>query len=187
MRGVPPLRQADMIWAGTALAACLASLICLPVEDGLTSAALALLMVAIGRTDGRSYHIPDGLNLASFGLGLVYCGLGGREWAAALMMALVCSGLFYGLRAIWVMWRGVEALGLGDVKLAAVAGLWLEPLPFVCAVEGAVGLALVMLVFRARARGRSLRQQRRVAFGAAFAPMIWLAWFGQEIYTGFGF
>ena len=182
MREGPPLRQADMIWAGTALAACLVAFVCLPVWDGVAGAALALLMVAIGRTDGRSYHIPDGLNLASFGLGLVYCGLGGREWATALIMALVCSGVFYGLRAIWLMWRGVEALGLGDVKLAAVAGLWLEPLPFVCAVEGAVGLALVMLALRARARGRSLRQQKRVAFGAAFAPMIWMAWFGQNIY-----
>ena len=184
MIGLRLSRRVDFIWLGGALLAGSASLMLVAGPQGWFGAALALVMAAIARTDARSYRIPDMLSLAAFVLGILRFG---SDWAH-LWLAFSCSfgvaALFFALRQVWWSLRGIEALGLGDVKLAAVAGLWLEPLDIVWAIEGAVVLALVLMLVRARSRGRSLARQRRVAFGAAFAPMIWCVWFGAAVAGG---
>jgi len=61
---------------------------------------------------------------------------------------------------------------LGDVKLAGVAGAWLDWLTIPIAVEIAAVAALAAYVMR----GRSVDPMTRLPFGLFFAPGIWLGW-----------
>ena len=101
-----------------------------PGADGLFGAFLAALMLAIAVTDCRRYIIPNELTAAAFALALLRAGTVGPDagWAAcsgppsrAAAVALPFLALMIGYRR----WRGRDGLGLGDVKLAAVAGAWL--------------------------------------------------------------
>jgi leader peptidase (prepilin peptidase)/N-methyltransferase len=65
-------------------------------------------------------------------------------------------------------------MGLGDVKLAAVAGVWLDSgdLPAVdIAALSALASALV-----GRLRGSEWSLAAKLPFGAFFAPAIWICW-----------
>ena len=64
-------------------------------------------------------------------------------------------------------------MGLGDVKLAAVAGVWLDWafLPLVVEIAALSGLAAALY---ARLRGDGLDLKGRLPFGAFFAPAIWI-------------
>jgi len=73
-----------------------------------------------------------------------------QPWWAGIATGLVIGGLFLGLGLVGSWLAGTEALGLGDVKLAACIGLFLGPLPslgamvvaFATAGAAAVGIAL---------------------------------------------
>ena len=120
-----PLQQAML--AGVLLAIVGTSLVAAPGPDGLTGALLGALMLAIAVTDARRYLIPNELTGAAAALALVRAAAIGPDagWYAvlwtvgqALAIALPLLGLMAGYRAL----RGRDGLGLGDVKLAAVAG-----------------------------------------------------------------
>src|SRR5215468_1867388 len=101
---------------------------------GAWGAGLAVLMVAIAAVDARRFIIPDELTAAALALGLAYAAVADAEmWAQALA---------------WAVWRGREGIGLGDVKLAAVAGVWLDwsliPVAIEIAAVTALGAYLMM-------------------------------------------
>jgi leader peptidase (prepilin peptidase)/N-methyltransferase len=62
----------------------------------------------------------------------------GITWRLALIGAVFNAAVFWGLRWLISRLKGREAMGLGDVKLVAVAGVWLGPwaLPWIMAVGG---------------------------------------------------
>ena len=66
-------------------------------------------------------------------------------------------------------------MGLGDVKLAAVAGAWLEWVDLPIAVDIAAISALAAALIR-RVRGDGFDPQAKLPFGAFFAPAIWICW-----------
>jgi leader peptidase (prepilin peptidase)/N-methyltransferase len=148
---------------------------------GAWGAALALLMVAIAAIDARRFIIPDELTAAALALGLVYAAVEDAEiWAQALawsvLRGMVPALAFLGVRAAYRRWRGREGIGLGDVKLAGVAGVWLDwptiPIAIEIAAVAALGAYLVMhLYFR-----RNVRSTTRLPFGLFLAPAIWIAW-----------
>ena len=78
--------------------------------------------------------------------------------------------------------RGREGLGLGDVKLAAVAGAWVDwpLLPLVVEVAAVSGLSLAL--FRAVREGRTPRGDMRLPFAVGLAPAIFLGWQMQHFY-----
>jgi leader peptidase (prepilin peptidase)/N-methyltransferase len=88
---------------------------------------------------------------------------------------------FQVLRAGYRRLRGREGLGLGDVKLAGVAGAWLDWTMMPVAVEIAALSALVAYLLRVWIRRRPLRAAGRLPFGLFLAPAIWLSWLLQEI------
>jgi leader peptidase (prepilin peptidase)/N-methyltransferase len=95
--------------------------------------------------------------------------------AAALSGAL---GLL-AIRKAYSVLRGREGLGLGDVKLAGVAGAWtgfagLTPvLLFAC-------LAAIAAVLVMTARGKqAITGATPIPLGATLAPAIWLVWLLQ--------
>ena len=82
---------------------------------------------------------------------------------------------FLGFRAAYRALRGLEGMGLGDVKLAAVAGVWIDWafLPLVVEIAALSGLAAALF---AHLRGDGFDLKGRLPFGAFFAPAIWICW-----------
>src|SRR5260370_24877376 len=114
---------------------------------GAWGAGLAVLMIAIAAVDARRFIIPDELTAAALALGLAYAAVEDSEvWAQALAWAVlrgvVPALAFPGVRAGYRRWRGREGLGLGDVQLAGVAGVWLDWPTIPIAIEIAAGAAL---------------------------------------------
>src|SRR5262249_51555256 len=107
-----------------------------PNWRGAFGAALALLMLAIAVSDFRHFIVPNELTGMAFLVGLVAAALyGDPPWAQAVLMSVVraiATALpFLALMWFYKWWRGRPGLGLGDVKLAAVAGVWLDWLTIV--------------------------------------------------------
>jgi leader peptidase (prepilin peptidase)/N-methyltransferase len=162
-----------------ACAAILASLWAAPGLDGAAGACLACLMLAIAVSDWRRYRVPDRLNalaLALRGLDIAISPDGPRGEAAldALARAVVTFAAFYLFRAVYGWARGREGLGLGDVKLAGVAGAWVDwrLLPWIVEAAALFGLALAL----ARGRRFGLKADSRLPFAVGLAPAIWLGW-----------
>jgi leader peptidase (prepilin peptidase) / N-methyltransferase len=161
-----------------------ASVVLVPDSRGLWGAGLAVLMVAIAAVDARLFIIPDELTAAALLLGLAYAAVQDTDiWLQALAWSVARGAapalVFFGVRAGYRRWRGREGIGLGDVKLAAVAGVWLDwatiPIAIDIAAVAALGAYLIFfLCFR-----RAVRRTTRLPFGLFLAPAIWLAWIAE--------
>jgi leader peptidase (prepilin peptidase) / N-methyltransferase len=77
-------------------------------------------------------------------------------------------------------WRGREGLGLGDVKLAAVAGVWLDWPAIPVAIEIAALTALAVYATGHILGRRRIHAATRLPFGLFLAPAVWLAWLLQS-------
>jgi leader peptidase (prepilin peptidase)/N-methyltransferase len=115
-----------------------------------------------------------------------------QDWDAAvtgvgtaLLRGAVLGMCFLALRAFYYRFRGRQGIGLGDVKLAAVAGVWLEWTTIPIVVEIAAVAALAGVAIRQRARGRPLRALALLPFGLFLAPAIWLGWLLQATSLAF--
>ena len=161
-----------------------------PGLPGFLGAGLALLMVAIAVIDVRHFIIPNELNAAALALALINAaalapGTIAESLAEALLRGAATFLLFFALRIAYRRLRGREGMGLGDVKLAFVAGVWLGWTLIPLAIEIAAAAALLAyLTWRALAK-RPLEPTVLLPFGLFFAPAIWLAWFiGAAIAAG---
>ena len=170
---------------GVASVAVVVSVIVAPGLAGLLGAALALDVIAIAAIDARRFIIPDELTLAALALGIVNAGL--DPWpdgwsaisaaiGAALLRGAVLAGCFFALRALYARVRGREGIGLGDVKLAGAAGVWLAWTTIPVAIEIAALAALAVYVARQLVGGRAISATARMPFGLFLAPAIWLGW-----------
>jgi leader peptidase (prepilin peptidase)/N-methyltransferase len=106
----------------------------------------------------------------------------GEALAASILRAAAMAGFFYLFRLAYRRWRGREGMGLGDVKLAAVAGAWVDwaLLPFVIEFAALSGLALAFL--RARRAGQGLRADAKLPFAVGFAAAIFVGWQYQRFF-----
>ena len=157
------------------------SLVAAPGLPGLFGAALGLLMIAIAIADARAYLIPDRLTLAAFLLGLAYAAAKGIEnmpeaIAIAAMQGFVLALAFFALREIYRRLRHRQGIGLGDVKLAAVAGAWLDWTLIPAAIEIAALSALFAYIASQLVLRRRLQATAKLPFGLFFAPAIWICW-----------
>jgi leader peptidase (prepilin peptidase)/N-methyltransferase len=162
-----------------AVCAVSASFVAAPGWTGADGAALAVLVLAIAVIDRRSFIIPDPLNAAAFIAGILALAVQTEAPGAianGLVRAAVMFGVFFVFRVGYRKLRGREGMGFGDVKLAAVAGVWLNwiDLPIVVDVAALSALAAALLV-RAPGKGRTLTE--KLPFGLFFAPAIWICWF----------
>jgi leader peptidase (prepilin peptidase) / N-methyltransferase len=131
---------------------------------------LCILCAAIAWIDVRDGIIPDWLNLAVAALGLVRIMMTGDLTAAceALGEGIIIGGVFWLLRRLYFAYRGIQGLGLGDVKLLAAAGIW----------AGIVGIPMVLLIGTVTAlacagvmqlSGRALTGRTSLSFGPFLA------------------
>ena len=100
----------------------------------------------------------------------------------ALLRGAVLALLFLGLHLIYRRLRGRDGIGLGDVKLAGVAGVWLDWLTTTLAIEIAALAALAFFAVWHFAGGRAVSVTTRVPFGVFLAPAIWLAWLIEAVF-----
>lgn len=157
-----------------------ASLILLPNAQGVVGGALAFLMIAIAFVDARRFIIPNELTAATLAVGFLHAAMqedgSVREaLVGAALRGLVLAFAFFSLRFLYHRIRGQHGLGLGDVKLAGVAGVWLGWWVLPVAIEIAALAALLVYATRLL-RGRAPDRSLKLPFGLFFAPAIWIGW-----------
>jgi leader peptidase (prepilin peptidase)/N-methyltransferase len=152
-----------------------------PGPNGVLGAGLALIMVAIAVIDYRSFIIPNWLNAAGLGLGLVHAAVQEPEAMLSVIQVAVIRGVvlavvFLTLREVYARVRNRQGIGLGDVKLAGVAGVWLDWSMLPIVVELAAFTAISSYALQQYLLGRSMVALDRLPFGFFFAPAIWICW-----------
>jgi leader peptidase (prepilin peptidase)/N-methyltransferase len=180
-------RIAQTAFAIVAVAAAVASIVAAPDARGICGGCLALLMGAIALHDARRFIIPNLLNAAAFVLALAHAvaldpGAPAEQVVPALARAALAAGVFLAIKLGYRWARGREGLGMGDVKLAGVAGAWLDWFGILVAVELAVLAALGVHLARLAMRKRPLRAAGALPFGLYLAPAIWVAWLVQTVW-----
>ena len=166
------------------IAAVAASFAAAPNLRGALGAALAVVAAVIAVVDSRSLTIPDAANAAAAAFGLASRAIGGGDpgaaIAAALVRAFAMAALFLAFQAAYRRLRAREGMGLGDVKLAAVAGLWLDAADLLIAIDIACFAALAFALVSRLGPGRAPQAATKLPFGAFLAPSIWLCWLFAE-------
>jgi leader peptidase (prepilin peptidase) / N-methyltransferase len=173
--------RAQVQMACVAVIGAVVSIVVAPDLRGVLGALLAWVMLAIALTDARLGIIPDEWNAAGLTLAVLNAVLQNPDTMVEAMAAAVLRGgalalLFLGLRVAYRGLRGRDGIGLGDVKLAVVAGAWLSWLTIPIAVELAALAGLATYLVRRYWLGRALQLHSRLPFGLFFAPAIWLGW-----------
>jgi leader peptidase (prepilin peptidase)/N-methyltransferase len=179
-------RIARAAFALASLVAALASIVAAPGARGILGACLAILMGAIALYDARYFVIPNVLNAVALVLALAHAAAlepdaAMAQIAMALARAAAAGGTFLAIKLAYRWLRGREGIGMGDVKLAAVAGAWLDWFAILVAVEIAVLTALGAYLLRGVLARRPLRATSAMPFGLYLAPAIWAAWLVQTI------
>lgn len=99
------------------------------------------LLLTLAVTDWERMVLPDALTLPGTALGLALAGpRSDLDLLTSAAGALLAATVLFSLRALWLRFRGVEAVGLGDVKLLLLIGAFLGP----PAALGAVVLAAAL-------------------------------------------
>lgn len=144
---------------------------------------LATLLAVLALVDLSHRYIPDGctLGVAALGLALSLAGLS-IPWKEGVLAALLLGGCTGLLRLGATRVLGREALGLGDVKLFAAAGLWVG--------LGGAGMlllasALTGLLFHL-IRRRQVEAGPEIPFGPCIALALYLlaVWFAPSAASG---
>ena len=153
----------------------------------LIAAGFTLALVVLFFTDWDHQLLPDAVTLTGFATGLAVAWINpflgpGPGWSrlwAAVGGAALGSGLLWGVGALYGKLRGVEAMGMGDVKMMAMVGAFAGPVGvlftiFAASLGGAaIGLLLIPV------RGRNL--QDKLPFGCFLAPAALVALlFGRQ-------
>jgi leader peptidase (prepilin peptidase)/N-methyltransferase len=162
------------------------SLLVAPGAEGLLGALLAALMLAIAATDATSYRIPNELTATALALALLRAWTIGPEAGAQAVLWTALRALAVALPLLTLMllyrrWRGRDGLGLGDIKLAGVAGAWLDLMTVALAIELAALSAIGAYAINAVMRRRPLSATAFLPFGLFLAPAIWLGWLGTTV------
>jgi leader peptidase (prepilin peptidase)/N-methyltransferase len=192
-------RDAGMAMRGTVLAILILgaiagglSFVVSPDLRGAFGTALAVLMLAIAVSDFRRFIVPDALTGSAFVLGLIFAGLFDEPPLAhalttCLLRAAATALPFLALMLIYEWWRGRPGLGLGDVKLAAVAGAWLDWLTIVAVIEVAALAALAAYAVWRYVLHRPIVATTPLPFGLFLAPAIWAGWLAEAALARYQF
>ncbi len=151
------------------------------ITAGILGGFLGFSMLLIAAIDSRVMLIPDALSWPAIPIGILAgVALGQRGLLDVLrdngVAALAAGGSLLAVRAAYMRLRGVEGLGLGDIKLAAATGTWvgLELLPITCLLATCGALAAVII--KSIARGDKLQMKTAIPFGSFIALATLVSW-----------
>ena len=137
---------------------------------------LGLILTEAALCDLRWLWLPDRLTLPLLLIGLALP-VSSAELLQALLGVALAGVLFGGLRWAFSRWRGVEALGLGDVKLAATMGAWLGPDRFILSVVIAAISAIAVTLIAGRFHP-ARPSEPQIPFGAYLSAALFGVWVG---------
>lgn len=146
------------------------------------SCVLGWAMLAIALYDARHFIILDILCLPAIpaGLGVVWiltpAAFTNQRVMEHLAAAILAAGGFYLIRFLYFQVRKREGLGLGDVKLAAVAGAWTGLQGISTVILLACFGAFCFVLYQRVAVNKQMTATTVLPFGAFLAPAIWLVW-----------
>lgn len=150
-------------------------------REAIAYSVMVSLLVACGGTDFELGIIPDKITLPGIVVGLVFSFtlLSARFASSPLLRsfigALVGGGLLLGIALMYKLIRGIEGMGMGDVKMMAMIGSFLgAKLALVTILIAALGGAIVGVLL-ILGKGKGLRQS--LPFGVLLAPSAILALF----------
>ncbi len=156
----------------------------LVIQYGLTVTAggyfvfCAALLVIIW-IDIHHQIIPDVISLPGIVLGLLFSFINPLvTWSDSLIGILAGGGLLYSIALLYLLWRKVDGMGGGDIKLLAMIGAFLgwQSLPFVIFASSLSGTIIGLLAMIKQKKGG----QTRIPFGP-FLSLSALCWiFFQE-------
>ena len=144
----------------------------------IASFVLGTAMLAITVFDARAFRIPDAISIPMIPAGLLAAytlGASSETLLEHAAYAAIAAAAFYGLNFAFRRIRGRDGLGLGDVKLVAVAGAWTGPGTAIVILAAAVTAIAVVLLSAVR-DGREVTRDDAIPFGVFLAPAIWLVW-----------
>jgi leader peptidase (prepilin peptidase)/N-methyltransferase len=164
------------------------SLIAASGAEGLLGAMLGVCMLAIAVADYRRFIIPDELTVTAMALALLRAAVQepNAAWQAVgwtIVSALLVAAPLFGLGLAYRWWRGRDGFGLGDIKLAAVGGAWLDVVTVLIVIEFAALAALAAYFLNAAIRERRLSKTAFLPFGSFLAPAVWFGWLGEALVT----
>jgi leader peptidase (prepilin peptidase) / N-methyltransferase len=124
--GAPISWRYPLVEALTAVLFATAGLAFGPTLEGVVAAALLAALLAITVIDLEHQIIPDVISLPGILAGfLANLATGRVSWVESLIGAVVGAGLFVVIAVVGSWWAGQEAMGGGDIKLAAMLGSFL--------------------------------------------------------------
>jgi leader peptidase (prepilin peptidase)/N-methyltransferase len=185
-------------------------------QEAAKGCVLSFLFVGLTFTDAETHLLPDAMTLPGLGMALIFSffvtvpgpafsifplhfqgsitlfqlsfHLALRSLANSMMGAILGSGVLYLIGWVYLKLRKVEGMGLGDVKLMAMAGAFFGPtltIFVLCTASllgGAFGVCILFTVFRKRLA------RHRKRHGNHSAPRAWrsaqIAMHGLEIPFG---
>lgn len=138
-------------------------------------AGFCLSMLVIMLIDYDHQIIPDAITLPGTVLALALVAWTEPTWLEALIGAVLGAGFLYAIGELWYRLRKVEAMGGGDVKMAAFFGALLGWQGMLLTIFlGSFLGALAGSILMARGKGG---MQTMLPFGTALAPSAVLALF----------
>lgn len=142
----------------------------------ISFALLCVLCAVLAWIDIRDGIIPDWLNLAIAALGLIKTLATDDALAAAAAFGegILIGAVFWLLRRLYFAFRGIQGLGLGDVKFLAAAGIWvgLAGIPLVLLIATITALACAGVL---QLSGRALTARTSLSFGPFLAAGLLVA------------
>ncbi len=130
------------------------------------------------------YHqiIPDVISLPGIVLGFLFSLISpALHWQNSLIGILVGGGILYAIALLYFLWRRVDGMGGGDIKLLAMIGAFLgwQALPFVIFASSLSGTIVGLGAMIKQKKGG----QTRIPFGPflSVAALVYL-FFQQKIF-----
>ena len=148
----------------------------------IISCGFGLAMLAIAVSDARSFRVPDVLSLPAIPCGLLvswWLSTDAAAWSVvAWHVGASCLGALclYTLGVLYERFRHRNGLGLGDVKLAAVAGAWTGPDGLTAVLLLACAGALTYVLYLFLRGAHPLSGTTPVPLGTFLAPATWIVW-----------
>jgi leader peptidase (prepilin peptidase) / N-methyltransferase len=131
---------------------------------------LCLLGLVLAWIDIRYGIIPDWLNLTIAALGLSKAVIidGPSAGLEGACEGVAIGSIFWLLRRLYLAFRKVQGLGLGDVKFLAASGIWVgvSGIPMLLLVATLTALVCAGIM---KLTGRSLNSQTSMSFGPFLA------------------
>lgn len=153
-----------------------------PLDDPAIAVALgsqlvfSALLVALLVTDLETFRLPNPLTFFGILAGLAFSLAGPPGVWSSVLGAALGAGLLLAIRQAWWLAKGVDAMGLGDVKMLAMIGAFLGwPHIWVVLLFSSVAGSIIGLGMAVGGRGT---MQSKLPFGvflslAAFASSLW--------------